>query len=69
MMAAGIETAHGIHATTPRSLFNTGITVPNDYHPFAVAHDGRRFLMPVRLNTQDFAPITVVLNWPAKLTR
>jgi serine/threonine protein kinase/Tol biopolymer transport system component len=69
MMAAGIETANGIHPTTPGSLFKTGITAPNNYHPFAVAHDGRRFLIPVRLNTQDFAPITVVLNWPAKLTR
>jgi Tol biopolymer transport system component len=69
MMAAEIETANGIHATTPGSLFKTGITGTRDYHPFAVAHDGRRFLMPVRLNTQNFAPITVVLNWPAKLPR
>ena len=69
MMAAGIETANGIHTATPGSLFKTGITVPNNYHPFAVAHDGRRFLIPVRLTTLDFAPITVVLNWPAKLRR
>ena len=67
MMAAGIETANGIHSTTPRSLFKTSLTIPNNYHTFAVAHDGRRFLLPVRLNTQDFASITVVLNWPAKL--
>jgi len=69
MMAAEIETANTIRATTPRSLFKTDLTSIRNYHPFAVAHDGWRFLIPVRLDTQDFAPITVVLNWPAKLTR
>ena len=62
-MAAGIATANGIRATTPESLFKTGITDPNNYHPFAVAHDGRRFLILVRLKAQDLAPITMVLNW------
>jgi hypothetical protein len=42
-----------------------GMPTPN----YAVAPDGRRFLMNVVAQQSSTSPITVVLNWPAGMKR
>ena len=47
LMAAGIDTTKAFAATVPQPLFRTGLTNAGSFHPYAVAKDGRRFLIPV----------------------
>jgi Tol biopolymer transport system component len=67
LMAVGIDTTKAFTATVPQPLFRTGLTHAGSFHPYAVAKDGRRFLIPVPHETPGAMPITVVLNWPATL--
>ena len=67
LMAAGIDTTKAFAATVPQPLFRTGLTNTGSFHPYAVARDGRRFLIPVPREIAGSTPITVVLNWPATL--
>ena len=66
LMAAGIDSTKGFAAAIPTELFQTSL-VPGAYHPYAVSRDGQRFLVPVILNHPGATPITVVLNWMARL--
>jgi Tol biopolymer transport system component len=52
----------------PRALFETMFR-GGTYAPFAVSRDGRRFLMNVPPSMAEESPITVVLNWPARLRK
>jgi Tol biopolymer transport system component len=67
MMAVGIDTTKGFKAGVPLPLFQTGLVSVANNHPYVVTRDGQRFLIPVVLNPPGATPITVVLNWPAKL--
>jgi eukaryotic-like serine/threonine-protein kinase len=69
MMAAGIDASRGFRAGVPQRLFGTGLLSVETNHPYAVAGDGQRFLIPVMLDAPELAPITAVLNWPARLHR
>jgi serine/threonine protein kinase/Tol biopolymer transport system component len=69
LMAAGIDTTTAFAATVPHMLFRTGLTEAGNFHPYAVAKDGQRFLIPVRREAPGSTPITVVLNWPATLPK
>ena len=65
MMAVDITlTAKGIEAGVPRALFPTPLRrgVPIE-RPYAVTHDGKRFLFPVPAQRQTTIPLTVVVNW------
>jgi len=66
LMAADIDTTKGFAATVPKELFQTSL-VPGANHPYAVSRDGQRFLIPVILNQPGATPLTVVVNWPARL--
>ena len=67
LMAVGIDTTKAFTATVPQPLFRTGLTHAGSFHPYAVAKDGQRFLIPVAHETPGAMPITVVWNWPATL--
>ncbi len=56
---------------TPRALFNTGITASfvDRRNQYLVTRDGLRFLVNVSVEDENSAPITVVLNWKAKLEK
>ena len=69
LMTVGINTTKSFTATAPQPLFRAGLTNPGSFHPYAVANDGRRFLIPVPTATSDSTPITVVLNWLATLRK
>jgi Tol biopolymer transport system component len=69
MMAAGIYTTKKSVATIPQRLFQTGLTTCGNQRPYAVAKDGRKFLIPIPRDTVGATPITVVLNWQATPTK
>ncbi len=70
LMAVGIDaTTKELAATVPDPLFQTGLTNPSTFHPYAVARDGQRFLMPVAREPTGAVPITVVLHWPALIAK
>ena len=64
-MRAGIDTTNGFTATVPTRLFTTDLRPGND-RPYAVTKNGQRFLIPQLV---PGTPITVVLDWRAKLAR
>lgn len=66
MMSVRFDPARGVSASEPEPLFETELVSVGGF-PYAVAKTGERFLLPVTLNPPGPAPITVVLNWPARL--
>jgi Tol biopolymer transport system component len=73
LMAVTVRTAPTFEHDTPRALFETGaagsrLGTVAGRNQYDVAPDGKRFLinMPGRESSR---PITVVLNWPAMLSR
>ena len=68
MMAAPVETTNGFKTTIPESLFATGLSLVT-LRPYVVSRDGQQFLIPTAVNTRGHPPITVVLNWPARLPK
>jgi hypothetical protein len=55
-----------LEASTPRALFNPGISGPVNY---VVTSDGQRFLLIIGGEAEGSSPITVVLNWDATLKK
>ncbi len=66
MMAADVDSTKGFTAAVPRRLFSTHLQPPANARPYAVTRDGTRFLIP---RIGQGAPITVVLNWRARLSK
>jgi DNA-binding winged helix-turn-helix (wHTH) protein/Tol biopolymer transport system component len=68
LTAVPTETNQTFKSGAPRPLFQTmfrgGVSAP-----YAVSHDGKRFLMNVPPGVDDVTPITVVMNWTALLQK
>jgi Tol biopolymer transport system component len=69
VMAADIQTSHGIIAGVPHPLFRTSadLTVISNFYDLSA--DGQRFLARVSAARVVDSPITVVLNWWAGLKK
>lgn len=65
MMSVTIDTSKGFTAGVPQKLFPTRLR-PGNARAYAVSKDGQRFLIP---QIGRGTPITVVLNWPARLSK
>jgi len=72
LMAATVRTGSNFDHDPPRALFETGTVGQHlgmvGRNQYDVAPDGERFLVN-RPGRQSSTPITVVLNWPALLSR
>ncbi len=66
LMAVTVKTAAAFEADAPRPLFQTALNVNELRQTYAVSADGQRFLLNTSLEAGP-APMTVVLNWPARL--
>ncbi|MBY0497528.1 MAG: serine/threonine-protein kinase [Cyanobacteria bacterium] len=71
LMAVPIDTTPSFRAGSPVRLFQTRIAGPlgaGHRFPYAVARDGKRFLMYV--SDQGAVPpaLDIIVNWPARLT-
>ncbi len=68
IMAADVSLAGGFHAGVPRPLFHAEM-VADFRSGFAVAANGRRFLIPVALSRTSSPTITVAVNWMSGLQK
>ena len=67
----GEEPRHEVREGALQELFNTGITSEfiDRRNPYVVTRDGSRFLVNISAEDENPAPITVVLNWDARLKK
>jgi serine/threonine protein kinase/Tol biopolymer transport system component len=70
MMAAAVTTGTHFDVGTPILLFQSTPRQPvlvYDLFVYDVSRDGHRFLINTQVKQGDSAPMSVILNWPAKL--
>jgi Tol biopolymer transport system component len=72
MMAAPVTMGTNFDAGTPVALFQTTPRQPVlvfDLFVYDVSRDGQRFLINTEVKQAESTPMSVVLNWPAKLDK
>jgi eukaryotic-like serine/threonine-protein kinase len=72
MMATPVTTGANFDAGTPVALFQATPRPPvlvYDLFVYDVSRDGQRFLINTPVKQAETAPMSVVLNWPAKLNK
>ena len=70
MMAVAVGAGRSFDAGLPRALFSSNVWRLAVNQVYAVSKDGQRFLVnAVPQKPGDAAPLTVVLNWTAAITR
>jgi len=72
VMAAPVTTGANFDAGTPVALFQSTPRQPVlvfDFFVYDVSRDGQRFLINTQVKQAESAPMSVILNWPAKLNR
>ena len=72
MMAAPVTTGAHFDAGTSVALFQTTPRQPvlvYDLFVYDVSRDGQRFLINTQVKQAERVPMSVVLNWPAKLNK
>ncbi len=72
MMAALVTIGATFDAGSAATLFQTTPRQPvstNDQFVYDVSRDGQRFLILTQLKQAETAPMSVVLNWTAKLNK
>jgi len=72
MMAAPVTTGAHFDAGTPVVLFQSTPRQPvlvYDLFVYDVSRDGQRFLINTQVKQADSSPMSVILNWPAKLDK
>jgi len=72
MMAAPVTTGANFDRGTPIALFQTtprqAVSLP-DFFVYDVSRDGQRFLINTQVKQEETTPMSVVLNWTAKLNK
>ena len=72
MMAAPVTLGANFDAGTPVALFQSTPRQPVlvfDLFVYDVSRDGQRFLINTQVKQAESAPMSVLLNWPAKLEK
>jgi eukaryotic-like serine/threonine-protein kinase len=69
LMAVDLKLGPTVEAGVPKLLFQTRISVNGQTDQYAVTGDGKRFLIPEPLESQNVPPITVITNWTSLLKR
>ena len=72
MMAAPVTTGAKFDSGTPVALFPATpqqLVSRTNLFVYAVSRDGQRFLIIRQVKQADSAPMSVILDWPAKLNR
>ena len=66
-MAVNVTGGAQIDSGTPRELFDTELTLSPLQDQYRVTPDGQRFLVLKPFSEATPTPITVVVNWAARL--
>ena len=72
MMAAPVSTGANFDVGTPVRLFQATPRQPVavfDLFAYDVSRDGQRFLIITQVKQAETSPMSIVLNWPAKLNK
>jgi eukaryotic-like serine/threonine-protein kinase len=72
MMAVPVTTGAKFDPGTPMALFQAAPRQPvtnGDLFVYDVSRDGQRFLINTQVKQAESAPMSIVLNWPAKLNK
>jgi eukaryotic-like serine/threonine-protein kinase len=72
MMAAPVTTEAKFDAGTPAALFQASPRqpiLPFDLFVYDVRQDGQRFLINTPVKQAETTPMSIILNWPAKLNK
>ena len=72
MMAAPVTSGANFDAGTAVALFQSTPRPPvlvYDLFVYDVSRDGQRFLINTQVKQVEAEPMSVVLNWPAKLNK
>jgi len=72
VMAAPVSTSIHFSFGTPVALFQANPKQPVSYldiFSYDVARDGQKFLINTEVRPADAGPVSVLLNWPAKLQK
>jgi Tol biopolymer transport system component len=72
LTAVGIKLGSSVEANLPVALFQTHRRQPvsaQDLFSYDVSADGQRFLIATKVDEPSAAPLTVQLNWAAKLEK
>jgi len=72
MMAAPVTMGANFDAGVPAALFQATPRQPvstNDQFAYDVSRDGQRFLILTQVKQPDTQPMSIVLNWAAKLNK
>jgi hypothetical protein len=72
MMAVSVTTGTTFDTGSPTVLFQTSPRQPvstNDHFVYDVSRDGQRFLIVTQVKQAKTAPMSIVLNWTAKLSK
>jgi eukaryotic-like serine/threonine-protein kinase len=72
LMAAPVTTGSNFDLGTPIALFQTSPRQAisfNDRFVYDVSRDGQRFLINTPVKQSEAAPMSIILNWPAKLNK
>jgi len=72
MMAAPVSTGPNFDSGKPVALFQTTPRQPvsfNDLFVYDVSRDGQRFLINTVVKEAATSPMSVVLNWPARVNK
>jgi hypothetical protein len=71
-MAVPVTSRTTFDAGMPVALFQSTSRQPvslNDQLVYDVSRDGQRFLINTQINPGETAPMSLILNWTAKLNR
>jgi eukaryotic-like serine/threonine-protein kinase len=72
MMAIPVTTGSTFDSGTPVALFQATQRQPvssRDLFAYDVSRDGQRFLILTRVTQAETQPMSIILNWPAKLNK
>jgi len=72
LMAVPVKTTPALELGTPVALFVTSPQPPLSalyFFSYDVSSDGQKFLINTRIPTQNSAPLSVMLNWPAEIEK
>lgn len=70
-MAVPVTTGTNFDASAPVALFQANpreIVATSEQMFYDVSKDGQRFLINTQIPGAETHPMSIVLNWPAKLT-
>ena len=71
-MVVSVKPGATFEAGAPAALFKTrisGLDYPGYGANYTVTRDGQRFLISTGTEESNSVPTTIVLNWPAALSR